>query len=269
MEGNGQLAFIVEKIMSKNALFAVCIYPEENKIPIEFRYAINTFEKYCEKYNLDLILVDKPKYNVVGSKYKYNYMVLEKFQAYDYFDDYDRLFKVDLDALITVNCPNVFDLVPEDCIGAMYEDLGKRRKERHYQMKQVQDVFGNVLGWTEGYFNEGIMVASKQHRDFNKLTKDDIHNFTEEEIGINRTQNVVNWKVRKEGYQIFPLEYKFNHMFMFDEVNIANIKRGSLLSDNTKNSYIIHYAGLKGKIRNRRMTRDYKKIIRDWKTEGY
>jgi len=253
--------------MSKNALFCVAIYPEEKNIPIEFKYALNTVERYCDKYNLDLVVVDKKKYNVTGD-YKYNYMVLEKFQAYDYFDKYDRLFKVDLDALITVHCPNVFDIVPDDCIGAMFEDIGSRRKERHFQMKQVQSAFGEIEGWTEGYFNEGIMVASKQHRDFNKLTDEDIDKFQHADIGINRVQNVVNWKVRNLGYKIYPLDYKFNHMFMFDEVNWDNIKRGSLLTDNTKNSYIIHYAGLRGKIRNRRMTRDYKKIARDWEEQS-
>jgi lipopolysaccharide biosynthesis glycosyltransferase len=252
--------------MSKNALFCVCIYPEENKIPQEFNYALETFRLYCNKYNLNLIIVDKRKYTN-GKEHNKEAVMLEKFQIYDYFGKYERILKIDLDVLITASCPNIFDVVPEDSVGVLYEDIGKRTKDRRDQIVTIKQRFGEIKGWSQGYFNAGVMVMSNIHKEANLLTADDISAFVNNEVGLLHEQNIINWKVRKLDYKIFPLEYKFNHMFMFDEVNFSNIKSGSLLLAK-KNSYIVHYAGLRGKIRNRRMTRNYKKIIMDWNQQA-
>jgi hypothetical protein len=53
-------------------------------------------------------------------------------------------------------------------------------------------------------------------------------------------------------------------MFMFDELNMDNIKSGSLWKNRAKTSFIIHYAGLRGKLRHRRMKRDFKNIMKEW-----
>lgn len=249
--------------MSKNALFCINIYPDLKDVPQDTKYAIETFEKYCEKYNLDLIVVDKPKYKLTGNA-KYRYLILEKFQAYDYLGTkYERLLKVDTDMMITHNAPNVFDIVPTNSIGVVYEDIGSRKKRRIHELTMAQKSFGDI-SWESGYFNAGMMVMSKEHNEANFLDNKMLHNIRTEELdhGV-REQNILNWKVNNLGYKIHALDYRWNHMFMFDEFNLTNLKIGSLFKDKVKNSYIIHYAGDKKK-RVELMNKDYPIIMDDW-----
>jgi lipopolysaccharide biosynthesis glycosyltransferase len=249
--------------MPKNALFCINIYKDPSQIPPETGLAIKSFEKYCEKFNLELIVIDKPKYNFSG-KANYQYLILEKFQAYDYLETkYDRLLKVDTDMLITAFCPNMFEVVPEDSLGVVYEDIGSRKVRRRKEIIEAKKAFGN-LGWNKDYFNAGMMVMSRQHNAANYLDEGVINNIHAYPLdhGV-REQNILNWKVRKFGYKIHELDYRYNHMFMFDEINLTNLKLGSLFKDKTKHSFIIHYAGDKEK-RVKLMTADFPKIMSDW-----
>lgn len=250
--------------MNKNALFTICIYPNKQSggIPEEFTFALETFKRYCAKYGLDLIVISERKLSLGYENVK-DSAVLEKFQVYDYLDKYDRILRIDIDTLITHTCPNIFDVVPVDDVGVLFEDIGKRKQDRIEQVKLIQSRYGEISSWKDGYFNSGVMVMSKVHKELNKLSADDLKAFINNEVGLLHDQNMFNWKARHLDYKLFSLDYKFNHMFMFDEVNFANIKSGSLFLAKDK-SFIVHYAGLRGKMRKRRMTRNYKKIIRAW-----
>ncbi len=249
--------------MKKNALFCVNIYPDKDKMPPETQFAIKTFELYCEKFDLDLIVLDQLKYNLTGNA-KYQYLILEKFQSYDFLNGkYDRLLKVDTDMMITSFAPNIFDVVSEDSIGVVYEDVGSRKKRRLHEIKMAQKSFGNI-GWENGYFNAGMMVMSQQHNKANFLDKKILSHIKNEQFDYGvREQNIINWKVKDLNYKIQSLDYRWNHMFMFDEINFTNLKLGSLFKDKVKNSFIIHYAGDAIK-RAKFMTRDYPIIMDDW-----
>ncbi|MFH1542573.1 MAG: glycosyltransferase [bacterium] len=249
--------------MTKNALFCVNIIKENTQPPAEFSFAMETFKRYCRKYDLDLIVIDK---RLITSEFEFNYeyIMLEKFQLYEYLKKYDRVLKIDLDTLITASCPNIFDVVPTDCVGVVFEDIGKRTNDRRKQMTEIQNKFGRIDDWTEGYFNAGMIVMSKCHNEANNLSQEDLRAFINQEVGLLHEQNIINWKVRSNRYKIYPLDYRYNHMFMFDEVNFANIKSGSLWKNRAKTSFILHYAGLRGKLRYRRMKRDFKNVIKEW-----
>jgi lipopolysaccharide biosynthesis glycosyltransferase len=250
--------------MQKNALFCINIYKHVSQTPIETRWSIKSLEKYCEKFNLDLIIMDKPKYNFSG-KAKYQYLILEKFQAYDYLKEkYDRLLKIDTDILITNNCPNIFEIVPRDSIGVVYEDIGSRKFRRKKEIIELQKAFG-FINWKTNYFNAGMMVMSKEHNEANFLNKEIINSIKNYPLdhGV-REQNILNWKVKKLEYKIHALDYRYNHMFMFDELNFTNLKLGSIFKNKRKNSFIIHYAGNKKK-RLETMNKDFPIIMDDWK----
>lgn len=150
-------------------------------------------------------------------------------ELYNIFEDYDRIFHIDSDVVINKNCPNIFDIVPHDTIGLVFEDKGSRLKNRRSRIMQIKQRFGDNEYWTSGYFNMGVFLASKMHRDM--FTKIDGQLW--EEAGLEQTH--LNYQMRKLGCKYLDLGYKFNHMSMFSEAWNGGLSRFD--------SYIIHYAG--------------------------
>lgn len=143
-------------------------------------------------------------------------------------ESYDRVLSLDSDILIAKNCPNIFEIVPFDSVGSIYEDQGSRRGYRHSIIENVQKKWGNI-GWTEGYINTGVFVVSSIHKDiFQKENNEYWTGFGYDDIHF-------GYKIHKLGYKIHELDYRFNHMTMFSEKSNG--------SKNRFDSYIIHYAG--------------------------
>jgi len=191
-------------------------------------FSLPTFEYYCNKYNLDLIVIDKIKItNILGNRF-YHW---EKYQLYDLFEEYDRLFYIDLDALIAPSCPNVFEMVPEDMIGCVLEDKGSRRVDRLRRINKIKKQYADkVPEWENGYVNSGFFVLSKCHRDLFRFDKDKIW-----QGKLSQEQNTLNYFIRYNRYKVLDLGYRFNHMSIFSEE-----WHGAL---NRLDSWIIHYAG--------------------------
>ena len=204
-------------------------------------------KKYADSVGADFIIMDH-RAPFLTSDNKEHYRILK---VYDYFDEYDRIVCMDSDMLINKDCPNVFDAVPYDMIGSIYEDKGSRRPDRLNKIKNVQRVWGDV-GWKDGYTNAGTFVMSKIHRDIFKphngkywleWGSGDIH---------------LSYNIHKYGFKVKELSYKWNHMTMFSEPWNKNADRFK--------SYIIHYAGGgvfdKGVVSNRveQIKKDYNRI---------
>jgi len=147
---------------------------------------------------------------------------------YDLHEEYDRILHFDSDILVTPNCPNLFQEVPYDKIGTVYEDIGSRKPQRIQCMIACQNKFG-FIGWDSGYINTGVFLTSKCHKDiyqsingeyFTEWGTDDVH---------------LGYLIKKNRYHVHQLHYKFNHMTMFSEPWNKNADRFD--------SHVIHYAG--------------------------
>ena len=211
-------------------------------------------EAYCEKYDLDLHVITEVKYQIQALP-DYNYLTFEKNQVYDCFEKYDRILRLDSDALITPHCPNVFDIVPEDAIGAVFEDVGSRAPHRRMNIKKVQEELGDV-NWRKNYFNSGVIVISRCHRDLFRLTDGDIALIQSKHLGEMKEQTFLNWRVRQQNIPVHELDFRFNHMSMFSEE--WNGRPDPL------ESYILHYAGVQG-IKVAKIRSDFNKI---WSSES-
>lgn len=169
-------------------------------------------------------------------------------QFYDLFNQYDRILSLDSDVIITPNCPNIFEEVPVDKIGTIFEDKGTRMKNRHERIRSIQSKFGNI-GWEKDYINIGVSLFSKEHKKIftkiqNKYWND--RGYADPHLG---------YQIKKFGFPIHELSYKFNHMTMFSEEWNGNANRF--------NSFIIHYAGagiFDAKSRIEQMTNDKKTL---------
>ncbi len=198
-----------------------------------FKISEKSIKKYCKKYNLKLHIISDLKYNIQGSN-DYMYVIFEKNQIYDLFKYYDRILRLDNDILITPKCPNLFEIVPEDQIGAVREDIGSRKKKRIEYIKNIQKIFGDIK-WNNGYFNSGVILVSKKHKEIFNITDEDIKYIMNWKGILPKEQTLLNYKIKKANFKVFPLNFKFNHMSMFSEPwnRCAN----------KYESYIIHYAG--------------------------
>lgn len=130
----------------------------------------------------------------------------EKLRIAEFLREYDRVAWVDSDCLVMQNCPNLFEVVPEDTFAAVDEwplwDY-ERKNFIEYQ-KAMCDFYGIPQFEPTRYFNVGVMVVSKIHAPIFEIPAVQLNKWYNEQTYLNIqtvTQNV----------KFLDLGYKFNH----------------------------------------------------------
>lgn len=181
-------------------------------------------KKFALKWGADFSILDHISGCTIGDG-RYHYRIMK---FYDLLLDYDRILSIDSDIIINKNCPNLFDVVPYDKIGTIFEDKGSRLIDRKKRIQLIQKEWGEI-GWRSGYINTGVFLVSREHRQVFKKFKnkywvksgfDDVH---------------LGYQIHRLGLKIFELNWQFNHMSIFSESWNKSPSRFD--------SYIIHYAG--------------------------
>lgn len=182
-------------------------------------------QDYSDRIGADFIVLDSNEGIVMSDDRHPHFRIMHLRKL---LDIYDRILNLDSDIIINKTCPNIFDVVPEDKIGTVFEDKGTREKDRRRHIRSIQRRYGDV-GWTSGYINTGVFVVSKQHANiFDSVNgefwtawgSDDVH---------------LGYKIREKGHEIHEFDFKYNHMTMFSEQWNGKANRFD--------SHIIHYAG--------------------------
>lgn len=212
-----------------NALVVLAIGDE----PL-WKYTLPPMRTACARHGWTFERIDSRKRCVTTYGDIAN-VAFEKFQAVDMLDEYDRILLLDADVMLSPTCPDVFDVVPEDAIGCVFEDVGPAEESRRRAIEWIRQLaFDPALEyWTEGYFNSGVMVFSKCHQDALRL---DLNNTQVRDVASHgpwNDQHVLNYLARRSGCPIRRMGYRWNHMSMFADKH-------------THDSHIIHYAGLGG-----------------------
>lgn len=180
-------------------------------------------KKFAKSWGADFLKLEK--YADCPGYGKYHYRIMEH---YFLLNEYDRVLQLDSDILINKYCPNIFEIVPYNKIGTIFEDKGSRITERRKRIREIQELFGDI-GWKSGYINTGVFLTSKIHRDIYQKINGKLwikNGFDDVHLGYN---------IKRFNFEIFELSFKFNHMTMFSEPWNG--------SQNRFESYIIHYAG--------------------------
>lgn len=165
---------------------------------------------------------------------------------------YDRILSLDTDIVINKNCPNMFDVVPEDKIGTTLQDWGAEYRVTDYRrmMADVQAKHGQV-GWVSGYPNTGVFVLSKCHAAVFDPFPDGTY---WEGDGLDDVG--VGWQIHKHGFSVHELPFQYNHMPQFSTHEYGHMNRFD--------SFMIHWSGGWGhKLPN--LTADIKAIYGDKK----
>lgn len=211
----------------------------------------NSLRTYASNIGAEFVKITEPYLNLRPHKSDYKYGRFEKLQSWYYFDRYDRILRLDSDILIHPECPDLFSMVPPDKVGVVFEnqDCGLRHKRHNMFLQrnnQTQQAMGYIDGWSYDHFNSGVILASSCHADLweppeeEELQKiDNIYRL--------REQCHVNWRLQSLKFPVERLSYKYNHCGMFRN-------RGPRTQ-----SYVAHYAGIKGFNRKKRLIAAHKK----------
>jgi len=93
---------------------------------------------------------------------------LAKFQIYDQLSIYERIIYLDGDIVIHPECPNLFELVPENKLGVVCEVQPYFNREEI--LKLACEFYGaNYQENSQEWFNTGMMVISKKHQNMFRL----------------------------------------------------------------------------------------------------
>lgn len=176
-----------------------------------------SIKKYAKKIGADFIILNG----------KYKTRRWNKFEIYNLFKKYNRIIYTDTDLVIRDDCPDLFEIVPEQNIGLFEESKFSPLCQQY--IADGQRVYGEEIDWDGKYYNTGVMVISRYHRElFIKPSKSVI-----EERHFRGEQTYLNLRLQTSEVEITNLHYKFNRMSMMDEFT----------GEPRLASYIIHYAG--------------------------
>lgn len=140
---------------------------------------------------------------------------------------FHRVAYIDADVLIREDCPDLFDVVPDNAIGIFNEGRYSPRAICIYEIMNAYRI--SLPKWNRiDYYNTGVMVVSREHRHLFKLPGEvkRIRNSYGE-------QTWLNLQILQSGVQVHELHHSFNHMSLMDR----------LTGTSRKAAYIIHYAG--------------------------
>ena len=176
-----------------------------------------TIKAYAKKINADYLCIDKTSISDTSPHW-------EKFQIHDLLEKYDRILYFDTDLIIRDDCDNLFDIVSEDSLGIFNEAPFTNRSIE--LMIDICNKYNITLpDWNGKYYNSGVMIISKIHRDLFK--KPEIEHFSFYE------QSYLNMMIAHLKIKIFNLRYVHNRMTCMD----------AFTGEERHASQIIHYAG--------------------------
>lgn len=244
--------------MSKNIVFIVNL--SEGKKPGRdkpYDHSIKSWEHWCDANGCELfVLTDR----IYSEDYmNANWHKLFVFQLLDSSGiDYDQVLIVDADTIIHPNAPNIFKLTDNKfCAVRGYGSYDWMCRSIENYKKHM---FPNIdLPYFE-YFNSGVIVCNKRHKEFYEkiinfyLTNRENIVKLQETYQVGTDQPILNFFVKQEN-----IEYK-----QFDyEWNMQDMNRFEILDDEltfTKLGWIYHFNGIPDDLRNHMMKKTREKL---------
>jgi len=185
---------------------------------------------YAEKCGADFVVLDQRKmYDRCGLA------TYERFQLFELFEKYDRIAFIDTDILVAPDSPSVFELTPLGKIGASSEEIYSQSGR---DKEVTQEVLGEV-DWKNVYFNAGMLVLDKLHRELLNpeapgLTEWARGDFRSQHRNLLNDQPYINHRSNLLGFEVHDLGHRFNHTRAIQDTSTRF------------NSYFIHYSGPSG-----------------------
>tara|TARA_R110002012_G_scaffold100670_2_gene239413 strand:- start:14711 stop:15451 length:741 start_codon:yes stop_codon:yes gene_type:complete len=244
--------------MNKNIVFIVNL-PETKKQGRSqpYQYAIDSWTVWCKKNNCELFVLTERIYP--ESYMNANWHKLFVFQLLDANNiSYDQIMIVDADTIIHPNAPNVFD--EADHKFCAVHNFGSYdwicRSIENYK----KHLFPNIDVPLFDYFNSGVIICNKQHKNFyEKIIKFYLDNqekiiILQNTYNVGTDQPVLNFFVQQENIDYKQLGYQWN---------MQDMQRWEIFDEEltfTKIGWIYHFNGIPDNIRNHMMDKTNKFI---------
>ena len=218
------------------------------------------FKKYAKKVKADFIAVEDTLYN--------DDPAMDRFRIKHFFKDYDRILYLDSDLVIRADCPNLFDIVPENRFGAYDESssFGFKATFAGYGEAPMKERIDHIIKLCKhrnitvpdilagdiekvSYFNAGVFVCSKRHKSL----------FDVNEVGTPPgvdifEQTAINLALILGNVPVHHLPACFNQL------------THNRMKDWLEASYIVHFAGV-GSLNDRIPM--MQAVLDHWKEIGY
>jgi hypothetical protein len=232
----------------KNVVFIVNL-PEEKKPnrTYPYQYSVKSWKIWCENNDCRLVVLDERIYP--ESFMNANWHKIFAFQLLDNSGiDYNQVLIADADTMIHPKAPNIFDYTDNKfCAVHGYGSYDwECRSIENYQ----KHFFPNIDLDLFEYFNSGMMVCNKKHKDFYdavidfyKLNQESIVKM-QETYSVGTDQPVLNFLVKSENINYKQLGYEWN---------MQHMNRYEILDEEltfTKIGWIYHFNGIPDEIRN-------------------
>lgn len=237
--------------MSKNLIYIVAVDGEHTTIKCtEYaQYSIESWKRYCEKYDIDLYVLSNDNIDSIKELYNipsYEYPIWYKEYIYKVGSEYDKIGIVDSDTIISPNAPNIFDLFEEDQFCGV-NDLA----DFNWLFKSIEDrqfLFPEIKLDINSYINAGVLFFGNRYLNvFEELLGTYEANKTTIEAikGGGREQTLLNFTLQKLKVPITLLSPAWNllsihrkNMFTYNwQLNI------SLQPYFMKYAYVWHFTG--------------------------
>ncbi len=116
-----------------------------------------TWEHYCKRHNMDFYVIDTPPLKEDTPPHWFRYWI------FDLKPNYDRYMYIDTDIMAKWDAPNIFEGLDEKEIYAVKDNSGLSWIWEGIQ--GYQTMFPDTyLDW-DRYFNSGVLVFSKHHKE--------------------------------------------------------------------------------------------------------
>jgi hypothetical protein len=170
------------------------------------------WRKYCEKRNIDFIVITKLLPNVKHSKWNKHYV-------FDYLGDkYEKIGMVDFDTIPHWDCPNPFDLYTDEFCGVIDNSSLYWLSNSLTSYKSAFPELNIDIKISE-YINSGVLFFTKNHRyifdqvrDFYLKNQEAIDNWNVPNTG--RDQTVLNLILKKNNVHKKYLPHSWNTFAM-------------------------------------------------------
>lgn len=227
-----------------NTIVILNIDSPKSKIQPEFysEPCIKSWEKYCEKYDVNLLVVNKLDKTLPHPKW-------QKTKIFEYAYASDRVLYVDADTIVSNKCPNVFDQVEPYKIGAVKDNWNLFWLNS--TIKTYQPFFSDIELDIDNYINSGVMLFT---RKYHQAPLQEIHDWVLETKGLEEArltpnsgcdQTCLNFWFQKRGLPIEFLDHRYNQ-YGFSKFDLleSNWQRNDQVNHFLKTGFIYHLTGL-------------------------
>lgn len=190
-----------------------------------FEYSIRSWRSYAEKYNCEIYVLDQPLFDI-------EYMKPNWFKMYilDILDnegiEYDQVLYVDYDTIVMPNAPNIFELTNHKfCAVRNFGDMDWVCRSIENYSKYL---FGNFMFPYYNYFNSGVMIFNKKHKqlfyDIQKFYENNVDNINwmQNTFCVGNDQPIFNFFVNKDissDLKLLDYEWNMQDMMRFEVLN--------------------------------------------------